>query len=107
MKHNKKVKPAAMLKVPSIVTYSPFPRPICLEKCTMNIPNGYENDILKTLKAFSNQNLYHRKNPHKLSGKDALYSIDVKSRDDKYRMFFYIDDNNICKITNLCSTDTH
>ena len=42
------------------VIYRPlFPRPICLEKCTMNIPNGYENDILKTLKAFSNKDLYN------------------------------------------------
>jgi hypothetical protein len=90
------------------VIYRPlFPRPICLERCTMNMPNGYEKDILMTLKSFSNETAYHRKSPHKLSGKDNLYSIDVKSRDDKYRMFFYIDDNNICKITNLCSTDTH
>jgi len=59
MKHNKKPKSPAMLKAPSIATYSPFPRPICLEKCTMNIPNGYENDILKTLKAFSNKDLYN------------------------------------------------
>jgi hypothetical protein len=38
-----------------------FPRPICLEQCTMNIPKGYETDILMTLKAFSNQDAYHRK----------------------------------------------
>jgi hypothetical protein len=37
-----------------------FPRPICLEKCTMNIPNGYETDILMTLKAFSSQESYRR-----------------------------------------------
>jgi hypothetical protein len=72
----------------------------------MNIPNGYEKDILTTLKSFSNETAYYRKSPHKLNGKDDLYSIDVKSRDDKYRMLFYVD-GSICKITNLCSTDTH
>jgi phage-related protein len=72
----------------------------------MSIPNGYEKDILMTLKSFSDETAYYRKSPHKLSGKD-LFSIDVKSRHDIYRMLFYIDDNNICKITNLCSRDTH
>ena len=102
-KHNAKLikeKPALA------VIDRPFPRPICLEKCTMKIPKGYEEHILMTLKAFSNKEAYYRKTPHKLEGKDDLYSIDVKSRDDKYRMFFYIEDH-ICKITNLCSTDTH
>ena len=94
-----------MLKTPPIATYSPFPRPICLEKCTMNIPNNYENDILKTLRAFSNKEAFERKTPHKLKGGE-MWSIDVKSRDDKYRMLFYID-NHICKITNLCTTETH
>ena len=102
---NKKVGKANIDSAPDI-KYSPFPRPICLEKCTMNIPRGYEENILMTLKAFSNKDLYNRKTPHKLSGKDDLYSIDVKSRDDKYRMLFYID-NRICKITNLCTTETH
>ena len=89
-----------------VVVDRPFPRPICLEKCTMNIPNGYEGDILKTLKAFSNKDAYERKTPHKLQGRDT-WSVDVKSRDDKYRMLFYITENRICKITNLCSTETH
>ena len=94
-KHNAKLikeKPAL------VVVDRPFPRPICLEK--------YENDILKTLKAFSNKDAYYRKTPHKLEGKDGLYSIDVKSRNDKYRMLFYVD-NRICKITNLCTEETH
>ena len=106
MKNKKKAKLPTIEKVAANVTYSLFPRPICLEKCTIHPPNGYENDILKTLKAFSNKDAYYRKNPHKLEGKDGLYSMDVKSRDDKYRMFFYID-NHICKITDLCSEDTH
>jgi hypothetical protein len=89
------------------VTYRPlFPRPICLEKCTMNIPNGYEEDILKTLKAFSNEEKFNQKNPHKLKGFET-YSIDVSSRKDKYRMLFQIDNDRICKITNLCTTETH
>ena len=94
-----------MLKTPSIATYSPFPRPICLEKCTMSIPKGYEENILMTLKAFSNKDAFERKTPHKLKGSET-WSIDVKSRDDKYRMLFCID-NRICKITNLCTTETH
>ena len=82
-----------------------FPRPICLEKCTMNIPRGYEENILMTLKAFSSEESYNRKNPHKLSGSE-LWSIDVKSRDDKYRMLYYFD-GNICKISSLCTDGTH
>jgi hypothetical protein len=108
MKNNKKAKSLVMGKAPSNVTYSPpplFPRPICLERCTMNIPNGYENNILKTLKAFSNKNSYQNKNPHKLEGRET-WSIDVKSRNDIYRMLFQIE-NNICKITDLCTTETH
>ena len=102
-KHNAKLikeKPAL------VVIDRPFPRPICLEKCTMNTPSGFEKDILNTLKAFSDKDAYYRKSPHKLKGKDDLYSIDVKSRQDKYRMLFYIQDR-ICKITNLCTTETH
>jgi hypothetical protein len=84
----------------------PFPRPICLEKCDMNIPRGYETDILMTLKAFGNQEAYRRKTPHKLEGKDGMWSLDVRSRNDKYRMLFYVD-NSICKITRLCTEYTH
>jgi mRNA-degrading endonuclease RelE of RelBE toxin-antitoxin system len=71
----------------------------------MNIPNGYETDILKTLKSFSSEESYRRKTPHKLEGKE-LWSLDVKSRSDKYRLLFYID-NGICKITHLCTEETH
>lgn len=86
---------------------SPFPRPVCLEQCTMNIPNGYEKEILMTLKAFSNQDAYNRKTPHKLEGHET-WSLDVKSRNDKYRMLFYIEkETGICKITNLCTEETH
>ena len=87
------------------IIYDPFPRPICLEKCTMNIPRGYEENILMTLKAFSNKEAFERKTPHKLKDSET-WSIDVKSRDDKYRMLYQID-NRICKITNLCTTETH
>jgi mRNA-degrading endonuclease RelE of RelBE toxin-antitoxin system len=74
----------------------------------MNIPKGYETYILKTLKAFSNEDVYKNKTPHKLQGKDNLMSLDVKSRDDKYRLLFYIEkETGICKITNLCTTETH
>jgi mRNA-degrading endonuclease RelE of RelBE toxin-antitoxin system len=93
--------------VPPFYRRSIFPRPICLEHCTMNIPNGYENYILKTLKAFSNEVLYQMKNPHKLEGREAT-SLDIKSRHDKYRLLFYIDkDTGVCKITNLCTAETH
>jgi hypothetical protein len=86
--------------------YRPFfPRPVCLEKCTMEIPRGYETDILMTLKAFSSQEAYRRKAPHKLEGRDT-WSLDVRSRNDKYRMLFYVD-NSICKIVNLCTEETH
>jgi hypothetical protein len=83
-----------------------FPRPVCLEKCTMQIPRGYESDILKTLKSFSSEESYRRKTPHKLEGKDDIWSLDVKSRSDKYRMLFYVD-NSVCKITSLCTEATH
>jgi mRNA-degrading endonuclease RelE of RelBE toxin-antitoxin system len=74
----------------------------------MNIPNGYESDILMTLKAFSNQDAYTHKTPHKLQGTDGTMSLDVKSRHDKYRLLFYIDkETGICKITHLCTEETH
>jgi mRNA-degrading endonuclease RelE of RelBE toxin-antitoxin system len=93
--------------VPPFYRRSLFPRPICLEHCTMNIPSGYENHILMTLKAFSNDVLYRRKNPHKLEGREAM-SLDIKSRDDKYRLLFYVEkDTGICKITDLCTEETH
>jgi hypothetical protein len=88
------------------VYHLPFPRPICLEKCTMSIPNGYEKNILMTLKAFSNKAAFDRKTPHKLEGSSGLWSLDVKSRADKYRMLYFTVDG-ICKITNLCTTETH
>jgi hypothetical protein len=107
MKHSKKEKSSTMSKMPSAITYSLplFPRPVCLERCTINIPNGYENDILKTLKAFSNKDAYHRKSPHKLEGRET-WSIDVKSRNDKYRMLYQFE-GHICKIIDLCTTETH
>jgi hypothetical protein len=71
----------------------------------MRIPRGYETDILTTLKAFSSQGAYSRKTPHKLEGRDAC-SLDVKYRDDKYRMLFYVD-GGICKIIDLCTEETH
>jgi hypothetical protein len=91
---------------PKKVLISLFPRPVCLEKCTMNIPNGYETDILKTLKSFSNKESYRRKAPHKLEGKDDIWSLDVSSRADKYRMLFYVE-NSVCKIIQLCTEETH
>jgi hypothetical protein len=88
------------------VSYRPiFPRPICLEKCTMNMPNGYEKDILMTLRAFSSQESYNRKTPHKLQGRET-WSLDVKARTDKYRLLFYVD-NGICKIIDPCTEETH
>jgi len=88
------------------VTYRPlFPRPICLEKCTMNIKKGYEADILKTLKSFSNKEAFDRKSPHKLEGGET-WSLDVKSRTDTYRLLFYYEDR-VCKITDLCTNKTH
>jgi hypothetical protein len=84
----------------------PFPPPISLEQCTMSVPNGYEKNILMTLKAFSNKVSFDRKTPHKLEGSSGLWSLDVKSRDDKYRLLFFMRDG-ICKIINLCTTETH
>ncbi|MDR1231922.1 MAG: hypothetical protein LBK61_11050 [Spirochaetaceae bacterium] len=93
-------------KVSPPVYRLPFPRPVCLEKCTMNIPNGYAENILMTLKAFSSEVLFERKIPHKLEGSSGLWSLDVKSRNDKYRLLYFMQDG-ICKITNLCTTETH
>jgi hypothetical protein len=71
----------------------------------MNIQRGYEDNILMTLKAFSDEAAYNRKNPHKLEGRET-WSIDVKSRDNIYRMLFKIEDR-VCKITDLCTSETH
>jgi len=92
-------------KTPAPGTPHAFPRSICLERCTMNIKKGYETHILKTLRAFSNETLYHQKFPHKLEDRQT-WSIDVKSRNDKYRMLFRVE-NGICKITDLCTEKTH
>jgi hypothetical protein len=105
MKSNKKLKQKGIVVKAPPMTYKPFPRPICLEKCTMNMPNGYEKDILMTLKSFSSSELYNRKTPHKLQGKET-WSLDVTARNDKYRMLYYVD-NGVCKITNLCTEETH
>jgi len=84
-----------------------FPRPICLEECTINLPSGYEKDIFRTLKSFSNEEAYKRKRPHQLKGdKKGLYSLDVKGRHDKYRLLFYEKDS-VCKITTLSTEETH
>jgi hypothetical protein len=98
-------KPVVEKRAPALTYRLPFPKPVCLEKCTMEIPRGYEADVLMTLKAFSNQEAYRRKTPHKLEGGDT-WSLDVSSRNDKYRMLFYVD-NSICKITHLCTEETH
>jgi hypothetical protein len=71
----------------------------------MNIKKGYEEYIIKTLKAFSDETLYYQKFPHKLEGSQT-WSIDVKSRNDIYRMLFQVE-GRICKITNLCTSETH
>ena len=66
---------------------------------------GYEEHILMTLKAFSSKEAYDRKTPHKLQGGET-WSIDVKSRNDEYRMLYYFD-GPVCKITDLCTKETH
>jgi len=107
MKNKKKAKSPAIEKIAENVKYkfSPYPRPICLEKCTITYSKGYEDDILKTLKSFSNKEAFDRRSPHKLEGSET-WSIDVRSRTDKYRMLFYFDDR-VCKITDLCTDKTH
>jgi hypothetical protein len=54
MKRIKRHQPEEKISKPGTkkVFISPFPRPVCLEKCTMETPKGYEADILMTLKAF-------------------------------------------------------
>jgi hypothetical protein len=60
-----------------------------------------------TLKAFSNKDAYNRKTPHKLEGRETM-SLDIKSRNDLYRMLYKIEkETGVCKITNLCTTETH
>jgi hypothetical protein len=97
---------AARDRVKTPAYYGPFPQPICLEQCTMNISNGYERSILMTLKAFGDKTAFERKNPHKLKGSGDLWSLDVKSREDKYRLLYFKRDRTY-KITNLCTTETH
>ena len=105
MKNKKRSKLINQEKIPTQLSYHPpFPRPICLEKCTMDNQKSYNEYILKTLRAFSNETHYYQKFPHKLEGSDT-WSLDVKSRVDKYRLLFKVE-NNICKIINLC-IDTH
>lgn len=109
--------------VKKIVEKSRFPRPICLELCCNEKPaKGFENEVIKALQAFSNEEKYYHLNPHKLNKDGALekhfkkaesvncsdiYSIDIGGRHNKYRLFFCITDSNICKILSLTSTDSH
>jgi hypothetical protein len=46
---NKKKQAEQKHHISGVIYHPLFPRPICLEKCTMNMPNGYEKDILMTL----------------------------------------------------------
>ena len=107
MKYKKKAKSPILQKVASNIacTSLMFPRPICLENCTMNIQKGYEKYIFDTLKSFSNEGAYYRKYPHKLEGGET-WSLDIKSRNDIYRMLFKVE-HGICKIIDLCTDKTH
>lgn len=107
MRNKKRAVSLSLEKVPSAASSAQprFPRPVCLEKCTMSIRAGYEVHILKTLKSFANEDSYYRKFPHKLEGGET-WSLDVKSRKDTYRMLFRVE-NGICKITDLCTDETH
>lgn len=83
-----------------------YPRPICLAECSASVVRGYEKDVLKTLKAFSSIDLMKSKNNHSLHksgnleeyfkkakrfGSEKVYSLDVKNRNDTYRLFYCID----------------
>ena len=99
-----------------------FPKFICLENCDTKVNKGYEKDIIETLKAFSEENLYNQKMPHNLSkskntadifkkaknccGAEKVISLDVRSRKDKYRLF-YCEIDGVCKILDLCSDKSH
>lgn len=99
-----------------------FPCPICLELCETKITQGYEKHVIKTLKAFSDKEKFETKCAHPLirSEKlkhvfnkaenfncDKVYSLDVKSRHDKYRLYYCITDNGVYKILELCSEKSH
>ena len=98
-----------------------FPKAICLELSQVDIVNGYERDVIDTLRAFSDKNRYRAKNPHDLSkdkkfkhffkiakeaGCDKVKSLDVKSRNDKNRLF-YFEKGSVCKILALCCDKSH
>ncbi len=99
-----------------------FPKFICLENCDTKVTKGYEKDILETLKVFSEENLYNKKMPHNLLkskntanifkkakncyGAEKVMSLDVRSRKDKYRLF-YCEIDDVCKILDLCSDKSH
>jgi hypothetical protein len=65
MKHKKRLdKPAVGKQAPVLIYRLPFPKPVCLEKCSMNIPHGYETDILKTLKSTELNHIDHSARGH-------------------------------------------
>lgn len=99
-----------------------FPHPICLELCELNIVQGHEKYVIKTLKAFSNEEKFNCKTPHPLSPSKNLkhlfdkakkfnckniYSLDVKNRRDTYRLYYCMTEKHVCKILELCSNKSH
>lgn len=99
-----------------------YPKFVCLENCCTKVNKGYEKYVLETLKSFSNKNLHEQKEPHPLNkskgledvfkkaqkccGVEKVMSLDVKGRNDKYRLF-YCEIDGICKILDLCSDKSH
>ena len=90
-----------------------FPASISFEKCSKNslkVERGWEKSTLESLLSFNNYDEFRKRMPHELTEEEykntGTHSLDIKGRDTKYRIFFKIE-NNIAKITELFTEETH
>ncbi len=95
--------------------------PICLEKCDLKVVQGFEEEVFRTLKSFSDKTMHNSNKPHPLHKEkkiehlfkkadgEKVMSLDVGGRGGK-RLYYYTDNTTgqvVCKILKLCSEESH
>lgn len=107
-----------------IVSDEVFPKAICLECCDLTVKKGFEKEVFKTLKAFSNKELFNKRRPHNVTQMKScieeefskmkqlnashIMSLDVGDKTKGQRLLYCKPkDSNVVKILSLCTKDTH
>lgn len=104
-----------------------YPRPVCLELADLSEAEGFEKEILETLKSFSSKESNRKRDIHDLvkKGKEEhffkevtvgkrtykfnkVWSIDIDGRRSRFRMIYATDDlrDGVVKILSF-KHDTH